>query len=111
MNRREMERQIAQRRTAGESPVLIVFELSGDVRNEVAQQFAARLGSQFRYPDLVCRWTEREFLVLFQGTAEIAKVRSEDIAPRISGRYLLDNGESVEIAVEAGLVAPHLAMQ
>jgi GGDEF domain-containing protein len=111
MNRREMERQIAQRRMAGESPVLIVFELTGDVRDEVAQQFAARVGSQFRYPDLVCRWTEREFMVLFQGTPEIAKVRTEQIVPCVAGRYPLDNGESVEIAVEAGLVAPHLAMQ
>ena len=37
MNRKEMERQIEQRRAAGEEPVLVVFELSGDVRDEVAQ--------------------------------------------------------------------------
>jgi GGDEF domain-containing protein len=111
MNRREMERQIGQRKAAGENPVLIVFELSGDIRDEVAQQFATRLGSQFRYPDLICRWTEHEFLVLFQGSPEIATTRTSQIVPCVAGRYPLDSGESVEIRVEAGLVAPHLAMQ
>ncbi|MGA3188969.1 MAG: GGDEF domain-containing protein [Bryobacteraceae bacterium] len=112
MNRREMERQIEQRKAAGEDPVIVVFELSGDVRDEVAQQAAARLGSQFRHHDLICRWTEYEFLVLFQGTREIAHARTEQIIPWIAGKYPLDNGEIVEIRVDAGLVAPHLlAMQ
>src|SRR5580704_12870462 len=33
MNRKEMERQIEQRRAEGVEPVLVVFELSGDVRD------------------------------------------------------------------------------
>jgi GGDEF domain-containing protein len=111
MNRREMERQIGQRRAAGDEPILVVFELLGDVRDEVQKEVAARLGSQFRHRDLLSRWTETEFLVLFEGSAEIAKARTDQIIPWISGRYPLDNGESVEIRVEAGLVAPHLAMQ
>jgi GGDEF domain-containing protein len=108
MNRQEMERQIEQRRVAGQAPVLIVFELSGDVGDEVAQQVAARLASQFRYRDLIARWTEHEFLVLFQGTPEIAAARTEQIVPWIAGRYPLDNGDWVEIRVEAGIVAAHL---
>jgi GGDEF domain-containing protein len=111
MNRKEMERQIAQRRAAGEEPVLVVFELSGDVSDEVSRQAAARLGSQFRHKDLVCRWDEFQFLVMFQGGLEIAKTRTDQIVPWIAGRYPLDNGESVEIQVEAGIVAPDLAMQ
>lgn len=111
MNRQEMERQIAQRRASGEEPILVVFELSGDVRDEVSKEVAARLGSQFRHKDLVCRWTEYEFMVMFQGNAEIAKARTEQIVPWIAGKYPLDNGEFVEIRVDAGLVAPHLAMQ
>jgi GGDEF domain-containing protein len=110
MNRREMERQIGMRKAAGEDPVIVVFELSGDVRDEVAQQVAARLGSQFRYHDLLCRWTDYEFLVMFQGTREIAQARTEQIVPWIAGRYPLDNGESVDIRVEAGLVEPHLLL-
>lgn len=112
MNRREMERQIELRKASGVEPVIVVFELSGDVRDEVAQQAAARLGSQFRHQDLLCRWTETEFLVLFQGSREIARARTEQVVPWIAGRYPLDSGEFVDIRVEAGLVAPHLvAMQ
>jgi GGDEF domain-containing protein len=111
MNRKEMERQIGLRRATGEEPVLVVFELSGDVRDEVSKQVAARLDSQFRYRDLLCRWSEYEFLVMFEGNAEIARARTEQIVPCIAGRYPLDNGESAEIRVDAGVVAPHLAMQ
>jgi GGDEF domain-containing protein len=112
MNRKEMERQIAQCRAAGEEPVLVVFELSGDVSDEVSRQAGARLGSQFRYKDLVCRWTEYEYMVMFQGNKEIAQARTEQIVPWIAGKYPLDSGEILEIRVEAGLVEPNLlAMQ
>ncbi len=112
MNRREMERQIASRRQAGEEPVLVVFELSGDLRDEVAQQVASRLSSQFRHQDLICRWDEFEFLVLFRGSAELAQARAEQVVPWIGGRYPLEAGGFVEIRAEVGLVAPRfLAMQ
>jgi PleD family two-component response regulator len=112
MNRKEMERQIAKRRDAGEDPVIVVFELLGDVRDEVAQQVAARLGSQFRHQDLLCRWTDAEFLVLFQGSRDVAMARTQQIVPWITGKYPLDSGGTVDIRVDAGLVAPHLvAMQ
>jgi len=112
MNRKEMERQIDRRKASGEDPVILVFELTGEVRDEVAQQVAMRLTSHFRYQDLICRWTDREFLVLFKDVREIAQSRMEQIVPRIAGKYLLDDGSSVDVGVEAGLVAPHLlAMQ
>ena len=76
------------------------------------RQAAARLSSQFRHRDLICRWSECEFLVLFHSTREIANARTEQITPWIAGKYPLDNGEILEIHVEAGLVAPNLlAMQ
>jgi GGDEF domain-containing protein len=108
MNRREMERQIDQRKAAGDDPVILVFELTGEVRDEIAQQVAIRLTSHFRHQDLICRWTDREFLVMFKGAREIAQARTEQIVPWIAGKYALDDGSSVEIGVEAGLVAPHL---
>jgi PleD family two-component response regulator len=112
MNRREMERQLAQRKEAGIEPVILVFELSGDVNDEIARQVAQRLASHFRHQDLICRWTEHEFLVIFQGTREMAHSRTQQIVPWIAGKYILDSGIPVEIAVDAGLVAPHLlAMQ
>lgn len=111
MNRKEMERQIALRRAAGENPVLVVFELSGDVCDEVSKEVGARLGSQFRHKDLVCRWTEYEFMVMFQGGEEIAKSRTDQIVPWIAGKYPLDNGGFVDINVDAGIVTPDIAMQ
>jgi GGDEF domain-containing protein len=110
MNRREMERQIERRRTDGEEPVIVVFELSGDVSDEVAKQAAARLGSQFRHQDLICRWSDSEFLVLFHGSREIALARTEQIVSWIGGKYPLENGETVEIGAEAGLVAPNVLL-
>jgi len=112
MNRREMERQIDQRKASGDDPVILVFELTGEVGDEIARQVAMRLTSHFRHQDLICRWTDREFLVLFKGAREIAQARTEQIVPWVAGKYVLDNGVAVEIGVEAGLVAPHLlAMQ
>jgi GGDEF domain-containing protein len=110
MNRREMERQIERRRSGGEEPVIVVFELSGDVSDEVAPQVAARLGSQFRHQDMICRWSDSEFLVLFHGSREIAQARTEQIVPWIGGKYPLDNGEFVEIRAEAGLVEPNVLL-
>jgi GGDEF domain-containing protein len=108
MNRREMERQIEARRAAGEPPVLLRFQLSGEISDEVARQVAARLGSQFRHKDFVSRWTETDFLVLFQGPLEIAQARAEQIVPWVAGRYLLDNGDTVHVGVEVRLAQDEL---
>jgi hypothetical protein len=108
MNRREMERQIEARRSSGEPPVLIQFQLSGDVDDDVAKQVAARLASQFRHKDFISRWTDTEFMVLFQGPVEIAQMRAEQIVPWIAGRYLLDTGDSVQVFVDARLMQSEL---
>jgi GGDEF domain-containing protein len=108
MNRREMERQIETRRNAGTPPVLLHIQLSGEVNAEVMQQVASRLGSQFRHKDFVCRWTDTDFLVMFQGPPEIAQMRLEQIVPWVAGRYLLESGESVQIGVEATLAQREL---
>lgn len=108
MNRREMERQIESRKEAEMPLVLLHFQLSGDVNAEVMQQVGSRLGSQFRHNDFVSRWTDTDFLVLFQGPVEIAHMRAEQIKPWVAGRYLLDSGESVQIGVEVHLTQPEL---
>lgn len=108
MNRREMERQIEARKAAGQVLVLLHFQLTGTVNDEVMQQVAARLGSHFRHKDLICRWTSSEFLVLFQGPPEIAQMRAEQIVPWVAGRYLLANGESAEVGLDARLAEPEM---
>jgi hypothetical protein len=105
MNRREMERRI-QERPAGDPATLLLFEHFCDLPDEIAQQVGARLASQFRYNDLICLWTAHQFLVMFQGTPETARWRSEQILPWIAGRYLLNSGGTFEVAAEARLVNP-----
>ncbi len=106
MNRREMERQIERRKSSGDPFVLLQFQLSGEITDEVARQVAARLGSQFRHKDFVSRWTDSEFMVLFQGPVEVAQMRAEQIVPWIAGRYILDNGDSVQVGVDVRLTQP-----
>lgn len=108
MNRREMERQIETRKGMGTPPVLLHFQLSGEITDEIARQVGARLGSQFRHKDFVSRWTENEFLVLFQGPIEVAQSRSEQIVPWVSGRYVRDNGDTVQVDVEVKLLEAEL---
>jgi len=108
MNRREMERQIESRKKAGASPVLLHFQLNGEVNAEVMQQVGSRLGSQFRHKDLVARWTDTDFMVLFQGPADIARMRADQIVPWVAGRYLLESGDSVQIGVEVHFLQPEL---
>ena len=109
MNRREMERCIEAVQARGESPVLLLFEFRDDLPAEVAQQAGARLASQFRHNDLISRWSDRRFVVLFQGLAETARLRAEQVEPWIAGRYLLDTGATVEAVVEARLVEAPLS--
>jgi GGDEF domain-containing protein len=108
MNRSEMERCIEAVEARGEKPVLLLFEFRDPLPVEVAQQVSGRLESQFRHNDLVARWSAREFLVLFHGSAETARMRATQVAPWIAGRYLLDTGETVETVVEA-VVEPRVA--
>jgi len=102
-NRREMERRIRAAAADG-TPVLIRFDAGDPFPDEVARQVGARIGSQFRYKDVVCRWSDHEFLVLFQGGVDVAHTRLAQVLPWVAGRYLLENGEIFEVHVEANLV-------
>ncbi len=104
MNRSEMERRLDAVLARGESTVLLLFEFRDALPDEVAQQVGARLGLQFRHNDLIARWSERQFLVLFQGLAETARARAHQVAPWLAGRYLLTSGETIETVVEARLL-------
>ena len=103
MNRRELERRI---KIASEAslPTLLLFVFSSDLPDEVARQAGARLTAQFRHNDLIARWTAREFVVLFQGSPEIACARSRQIVQWIAGTYSLDAGGTLDLAVESRLV-------
>jgi len=113
MNRREMERQIAAHRSSGKTFSLLKFELAGEqgsgLSDRAAKQVAERLGRQFRHRDLICRWSPGQFLVLFQGPAEIAQSRVAQILPWIEGRYTPESGPVVQVTVEVKQVEPEAA--
>jgi GGDEF domain-containing protein len=114
MNRREMERKIEAFKASGAIPVLLHFRLTAPlpdeaIQDEVIQQVATRLASQFRHKDFIGRWSDAEFMVLFQGPADVARARSERIVPWVAGRYTLENGQGVEIGMEVEVLAPELA--
>ena len=83
ISRSEMERQIEAHSAADIGFTLLLFELQGSVDDEVMRQAAAKLGSQFRHNDLIGRWSEREFLILFRGnpaTRSVARDANHSVA-------------------------------
>ncbi len=107
MNRRELERRIESRRTSGDPIVRLRFEISFESpeasRGQVLRQVASRLTAQLRPEDLIARWTESEFLILFDGPKEIAERRGPQIAGLLTGRYSL-NGSTIDVHTTATLL-------
>ncbi len=101
INRREMNRQMDAHSSRGSLFTLLLFELTGPVGDQVLSQAGARLALHFRHNDRVGRWGAREFAVLFMGDPELAQKRGAQVVRALSGRYTLDNGETV--LVEAHL--------
>jgi GGDEF domain-containing protein len=109
INRQELERQIEAHTMHGAVYSLLLFQLDGPISDEVLRMAASKLSTQFRHRDRVGRWGNKEFAVLFLGTNELARSRAGQVASRISGRYLLDNGETVLIEAHARLLLPEFA--
>jgi GGDEF domain-containing protein len=109
INRQEMDRQIEAHALHGAVFSLLIFQLDGPISDQVLRIIADKLSTQFRYRDRVGRWDRKEFAVLFLGPDELAQSRAVEAAARISGRYLLDNGETVLIEAHARLLLPELA--
>ena len=109
INRQELERQIEAHTMHGASFSLLLFHLDGPISDEVLRMAAAKISTQFRHRDRIGRWGHKEFAVLFLGTDELARARAGQVASRISGRYLLDNGESALIEAHARLLLPEFA--
>jgi GGDEF domain-containing protein len=107
MNRRELERRIEARTASGDPVVRLRFEISFEgsetARPQVLRQVASRLTAQLRPEDLIARWGDSEFLILFNGPAEIAGRRGPQVAGLLSGRYSLDQGP-VEVRATATLL-------
>jgi GGDEF domain-containing protein len=109
INRQELERQIEAHTMHGAVFSLLLFQLEGPLSDEVLRMAATKLSTQFRHRDRIGRWGQKEFAVLFLGANELARSRAGQVASRISGRYLLDNGETVLIEAHARLLLPEFA--
>ncbi len=100
MNRRELERRITRQRADGELGVRLLFRVSFENTpaspDPVLRQIAARLTAQLRPEDLIGRWSETEFLVLFRASADIAERRGAQVAELLNGTYASPAG-NVEV--------------
>ena len=107
LNRREMARQIEAFRLSGCTFSLLRFELRGAIGEPVMQQAAHRLTGSFRNRERIARWGQAEFLVLFQGSAELARTRAALVAPSLQ-RYSLGAGARVEASVRVEVTEQEL---
>jgi GGDEF domain-containing protein len=110
INRREMERQMEAHKLHGSKFSLLIFRLSGPLSDQVMRLAAAKISTQFRHPEWIARWEEREFAVLFLGAPELAEARAVQAIAALEGDYTLHNGETVVIAAQARLLEPEFAM-
>ena len=86
----------------GFTPLLI--ELKGIVDEDVMRQCAAKLTGQFRHNDLLGRWGEREFLLLFHGNPDLAQARAAQVLPWINGAFADDGGGNGQVEVVFSLL-------
>ena len=89
---------------------MLRFELHGSVTEPVMKQAAGRIEKQFRHRDRIARWSETEFLVLFQGPPDVAETRAKQVAKLLAGRYELSTGAHVEIMVDSCRAEQELAL-
>jgi diguanylate cyclase (GGDEF)-like protein len=115
-NRRDLDRELAARIEARQEFCVLLFDLNGFKEindrfghlygDEVLKQLAARLSSQVRARDYVCRWGGDEFVAILACDLAIAEFRSRQIAERLNGPYQIVGAAGellVDVAVTVGL--------
>jgi diguanylate cyclase (GGDEF)-like protein len=116
-NRRDLDRELAARIETGQEFCVLLFDLDGFKEindhfghlygDQVLKQLAARLSSQVRPRDYVCRWGGDEFLAILACDLSVAESRSGQIAERLNGPYhIVVAGREVrmDVGVTVGLV-------
>jgi GGDEF domain-containing protein len=96
-NRNTMLRYIEARRDAGHAITLLLFEFDGEFGEEVIRMAAQKLLTQFRHRDRIARWSDHQFLVLFEGPSTLAETRAAQVVPWVSGTYTLEDGSTVQV--------------
>lgn len=109
-NRRDLERELTARIAGGQEFCVLLFDVNGFktindryghlLGDQVLKQVAARLASQVRVRDYVCRWGGDEFLAILACDLAIAGSRSGQIAERLSGAYhIAAEGQEIRVGV------------
>lgn len=73
---------------------IVIIELSGEVNDVALRQVAAKLSAHFRHQDLIARWGDREFMVVFHGEPGLAEDRCSQVIPQIGGSHTLEDGRN-----------------
>jgi GGDEF domain-containing protein len=113
MNRRELERRIELQRLSDVHAVHLLFQITFDAAQSpdpILRQVAARLTAQLRPEDLIGRWGETEFLVLFRSSQEIAERRGAQVAERLNGAYPVEDGATVTVSASVTQLDRQLAV-
>ena len=105
MNRLELERRMAASRMAGNPPRRLLFRLEAllhglqipGAEHEITRQAAARLAAQCRPEDVVCRWSESEFMVLYYGPVDACERRAQQMLEHLGEDYRLESGQEVQV--------------
>jgi diguanylate cyclase (GGDEF)-like protein len=116
-NRRDLDRELASRIENRQEFCVLLFDLDGFKEindrfghlygDQALKQVAARLSSQVRARDYVCRWGGDEFLAILACDLAIAESRARQIAERLNGPYhivVAGNEIHVDVGVTVGLV-------
>lgn len=109
-NRRDLDRELDARIGAGQEFCVLLFDVNGFKTindryghlygDQVLKQVAARLASQVRVRDYVCRWGGDEFLAILACDLAIASSRSRQIAERLNGSYhIAAEGREIQVSV------------
>ncbi|MEP7353784.1 MAG: diguanylate cyclase [Acidobacteriota bacterium] len=105
INRRELERRMMASRLAGHPPRRLLFRVEAllhglsipGAEHEVLRQAAARLSAQCRPEDVVCRWSESEFMVLYHGPSDACERRGQQMLTNVGEDYHLESGQDVQV--------------
>jgi diguanylate cyclase (GGDEF)-like protein len=116
-----LERQIENRIAAGAPFCVAIVDIDGFKKvndqyghltgDDLLKQFAAELRSTCRATDLIGRWGGDEFILLFDGTLEVAEAQAERLRKWAFGDYKVSaNRGALKLRVDASIgLAAHAA--
>lgn len=103
MTRKEAMRHIDALRADEVTHTLLTLHVanprSGGMPAAVLRQVAAKLAMLVRHQDLVARWGDTDFLIVFRGIEELARARAGQIVSQLAGSYPQAGGPNIDISV------------